>query len=270
MGGKTEERLSWKEPMHSLEVELEREYGLSPVQARALVRRVGEILEGWIAGGSGARGPGQVSYSAVAVGEKAGKPVRYCLTVPVTLSLVQGEDIGVLRREGTPGLREVRLGRICEEAYRQGGVLSHEDLSLLLGVDVSTVRRLVAGCAARGLRPPTRGLVEDIGPTVSHKERVVALYFAGHLPQGIAVRTGHSLGSVERYLGDFARVAYLLRQGSAQESVVRATGLSRRVVSEYSCLWERHDTLSNAMVMERLIGRFGGAGAEVEEGGRHG
>ena len=34
MGGKPKERLLWKEPLHSLGVELEQEYGLSPVQGK--------------------------------------------------------------------------------------------------------------------------------------------------------------------------------------------------------------------------------------------
>ncbi len=36
MGGKTEGRLYWKEPLHSLEVELERDFGLSAIASRAL------------------------------------------------------------------------------------------------------------------------------------------------------------------------------------------------------------------------------------------
>ena len=54
MGGNTEERLRWKEPLHSFEVELQGEFGLSPVASRALIRR--QIApqqlppRGWIAG----------------------------------------------------------------------------------------------------------------------------------------------------------------------------------------------------------------------------
>jgi len=238
-------------------VELEREYGLSPVQGKALVRRIGEILDSYVDGEPGARMPGQVSYSAVAVGEPAGKPLRYCLTVPVALTLLHAEDARVQEAEGSPALRQARLVRMCAEAYGQGGVLSHEDLSLLLGVDSSTVRRMVAASTVAGCRPPTRGSVEDIGPTLSHKERVVALYFAGHLAEGIASRVGHSLGSVERYLSDFARVAHLHEQGSPVEAVVRVTGLTPRLVTSYLGLLARYDEPGHRPVLRQLLTRFG-------------
>lgn len=267
MGGKPKERLSWKEPLHSLGVELERDYGLSPVQGKALVRRIGEILDSYVDGEAGARMPGQVSYSAVALGEPAGKPLRYCLTVPVTLTMLHAEDARVQEEDGSPALRQARLVRMCEEAYRQGGAVSHEDLSLLLAVDPSTVRRMVAASAGAGLRPPTRGSVEDIGPTLSHKEQVVALYFAGHLPQGIASRVGHSLGSVERYLADFARVAHLHEKGIPVEGVVRVTALTPRLVTSYLGLLARYNEPAHRPVLTQLLSRFGPLeGEEVGHG----
>jgi len=41
MGGTPEDRLRWKEPLHSFEIELQGEFGLSP----ALVRRYREWLQ---------------------------------------------------------------------------------------------------------------------------------------------------------------------------------------------------------------------------------
>ena len=168
MGGKPEDRLRWKETLHSLGFELERDFGLSKVASRALVQRIGEFLDTYISDEAGTRGHGQVYYPAVVVGEPAGKPIRYCLTAPVSLTLIHPSDAEVLHSEGSPALRRARLARVCAEAYRQRAVLSHEDLSLLLAVDLSTIRRLVKQCAEEGDRPPTRGLIQDIGPTISH------------------------------------------------------------------------------------------------------
>ena len=265
MGGDVVDRLGWKEPLHSLEVELQAEYGLSPVASRALIRRIEELLEGYRSAGSGSRGPGQITYAAVAIGERAGKPLRYCLTVPVSLTVVHEADGEVLHGQGSPALRRSRLARMSGEAYRQGGVLSHEDLSLLLAVDLSTVRRLAQGCAEDGERVPTRGVVEDIGPSVSHKEQVLRLYFAGLLPGRIAARTGHSLGSVERYLGDFARVVQLERGGVPAEGIARITGLTRRLVASYLELAGRYDQPSHQAVFVRLLRRF--AAPELVDGG---
>jgi len=256
MGGDVIDRLGWKETFHSLEVELQAEYGLSPVASRALIRRIGEVLDSYRAAGEGARAPGQITYPAVAVGERAGKPVRYCLTVPVSLSVLHESDAEVLHEVGSPALRRARLARMSAEAYRQGAALSHEDLSLLLAVDVSTVRRLARGCAEEGAQVPTRGVIEDIGPSVSHKERVIRLFFRGLLPARIAARTGHSLGSVERYLSDFARVVHLQRDGMAEEAIARITALTPKLVTTYLELARRHDQPSHQAVFDRLLRRF--------------
>jgi len=256
MGGNASERLSWKEPLHSLSVELQTDFGLSSVSSKALILRIGEFLETFVNGDPETRQHGQIFYSAVAIGEKAGKPLRYCLTVPTKLTLLHPEDPGILQETGSPALRRARLSRLCAEAVRQGAVLSHEDLSLLLGVEISTVRRMVRSCADEGQRPPTRGLVDDIGPTVSHKEQAIALYFRGLLPSQIAARTGHSLGSVERYLSDFARVAELDRRGLAVEVIVRLTGLSSPLVKRYLTLVKARDNWANKLLFHRLLRRF--------------
>jgi len=258
MGGKAEERLRWKNPLHSLEVELRGEFGLSPVCCRALVRRLEEFLDAHVDGHPGSREPGQISYPAVALGERAGKPVRYCRTVPVTLTWLHPGDAAAMHGSGSPVLRQLRLSRLCSEAYRQGAVLSHEDLSLLLGVELSTVRRLARACADDGEQPQTRGLVEDIGRTTSHKEQVLRLYFRGLLPARIAARTGHSLGSVERYLSDFARVAELtVRRGLPLAATVRITGMSPSLVRRYAELLGEFDRPEHRAVLDRLLHRFG-------------
>lgn len=266
MGGSAAERLQWKEPLHSLEVELQQDYGLSLISSRALVRRLGEFLDSFVDGRDGFRQPGQVSYTAVTLGERAGKPLRYCLTVPVSLTLLHPSDTDVLHEQGSPALRRVRLARLCSEARRQGAALSHEDLTLLLGVEESTVRRMVRDCAEDGERPPTRGLEADIGPTTSHKDQVLRLYFRGLLPERIAARTGHSLGSVERYLADFARVLELRRQRVGSEATARITGMSPSLVRRYLQLADELDHPGHESVIERLLCRFGPVEGEVGHG----
>ena len=262
LGGRADERLRWKEPLHSLEVELQRDYGLSVIASRALHRRIEEFLDTYVGTD---QTYGQIRYPAVVIGEKAGKPLKYCLTVPVRLTVLHAADAEVLHGSGSPALRRARLARLASEAHRQGAVLSHEDLSLLLAVDLSTVRRMVAECAAEGLRPPTRGSIDDIGPTVSHKEVVLRLYFCGLLPQRIAARTGHGLGSVERYLMDFARVAELVRRGVGQPGAVRILGMSPALVGRYIELLKEHDRPEHRPVFDRLLRRFGPIEADADE-----
>jgi len=184
MAGDADERLSWKEPIHSLQVELQQDFGLSLVESKALIRRLEEFIDTYFGVSGGPRTAGQICYTAVAIGERAGKPIRYCLTVPVHLTLLHEADASVLVNDGSPALRSVRLGRLCSEAFEQGAALSHEDLALLLGVEKSTVRRMIKASADGGFRPPTRGLVQDIGPTVSHKVQVLRAVrgSGGHRP----------------------------------------------------------------------------------------
>jgi len=67
------------------------------------------------------------------------------------------------------------LVRLFEEAHCQGGLLSQTDLSEILIVDKSTVKRIVKRIKARGDNIPTRGEIKDIGPGISHKARIIEL-----------------------------------------------------------------------------------------------
>jgi hypothetical protein len=60
---------------------------------------------------------------------------------------------------------------------------------------------------------PTRGRMADMGSTLSHAEKIVALYMDGYTETEIKSRTGHSYDSIERYLFDFSRVICLTERG---------------------------------------------------------
>jgi hypothetical protein len=106
MGGDINERLFWKEPLKSLETELQEEYGLTPIASRALVNRISGFIIEQFATGTTARGPGQIQYPAVAIGEPAGKPIRYCLRVNVRLTFLHPDDRDILRHSGAVEFRK--------------------------------------------------------------------------------------------------------------------------------------------------------------------
>lgn len=256
MGGDRGARHRCKEHLYSLEQELRHDYGLSVIESRALVQRYVQLLDEVQEDEGVGRGPGQVRVVAVAAGQPAGRPLSQCVTLPVLVTLVSPSDAEMQRTDGSRGLRQARLVRMTHEARGQGGLLSYEDLSLLLAVDVSTVRRSVRRCRAQGLQVPTRGWVSDIGPGITHKARVIELYFRGLQPARIASYTAHALSSVERYLGDFARVVELHERGYAQPSIIRITALSPRTVREYLALFESYSTPAHRPVLEVLRQRF--------------
>lgn len=256
MGGDRGVRHRCKEYLYSLEQELRSDYGLSVIESRALVQRVAEFLEQVNEDDRGGRGPGQVRIVAVAEGQPAGRPLTQCVTVPVLVTLVTPADADLQQAQGSRALRMARLYRVTQEARRQGGLLSYEDLALLLAMDMSTVRRLVASCRGEGLEVPTRGWVADIGPGSTHKARVIELYFRGLQPAQIGSFTAHALSSVERYLGDFGRVVELVERGYPQPAIVRITALSPRTIRDYLTLLERYSAPVHRPVLDVLRQRF--------------
>lgn len=256
MGGDRGVRHRCKEHLYSLEQELRHDYGLSVIESRALVQRYVQLLDEVQEDEGGGRGPGQLRVVAVAAGQPAGRPLAQCVTLPVLVTLVAPSDAEVQHTDGSRGLRQARLVRMTHEAWDQGGLLSYEDLSLLLAVDVTTVRRLVSRCRAQGLQVPTRGWVSDIGPGITHKARVIELYFRGLQPGRIASYTAHALSSVERYLGDFARVVELFERDYPPPSIIRITALSPRTVREYLALFEQYSGPAHRPMLEVLRQRF--------------
>ena len=107
------------------------------------------------------------------------------------ISLIDVEkDREVLRQHGAVAMRRAKLMRIAEEAREQGGVLTQEDLGVLLGCDERTIRRDITVLHVQGIHVPTRGYVQDIGPTLSHKGLAIRHWLEGKEP--VAVTTALS------------------------------------------------------------------------------
>jgi hypothetical protein len=101
-------------------------------------------------------------------------------------------------------IRQRRMKRITVEAKDQGGLLSQEDLAMLLIMcDVKTIQRDVAALRQKRVE---RGQQKDIGPGVTHRGWVVRLWLEGQEPVQIARATNHSIGAVENYLQKYQRV----------------------------------------------------------------
>jgi len=221
MGGDFFIRLCSKDHFKLLQTELQEDYGFSRIASRAVVQRIVLFLEELHDVGSDFRHPGQIVYSAVMNNEPAGKPITCCKLQSVRLSLISPDDKKVLVQSGAVALRRYRISRLAQEAYRQGALLSQEDLRYLLSLDISTIRSLSRQCRQRGMRVSTRGYIADIGSGISHKEQAIEYYFKGFGPERIASIIGHSMSSVERYLEDFARVIELLGRGMEPEQIQR-------------------------------------------------
>ena len=175
-------------------------------------------------------------YEAVSFEEPSGKPLSDCRRVPVTLTLNNENDLKVLREEGLAALKKMRIERLTNETKDQGGLLSHEDLCILLTISPATVKRDITKLRKKGFSIPTRGYIKDIGPGVSHKRRIVELYLKGYQFTEIERKTGHSEESIRRYLDGFSHAALLTEKGVDLEKTRQITSLAERLILEYQDL----------------------------------
>jgi len=142
------------------------------------------------------------------------------------------------------------LERLCTQSYEQGVALSLPDLAHLLGISTDAVQNTMKKHEQVIL--PTRGRVADMGSTLSHAEKIIALYMDGYTETEIKRRTGHSYDSIERYLWDFSRVICVTERGMPLPAIRQALGMSRRVVTKYLNLYARFNHPDFAFRMARV------------------
>ena len=177
---------------------------------------------------------GQLKHQCVS----AKAPLKNYSIVSVILTLFDDKDMKDLPNDGYKSrqriIRQRRMKRITVEAKDQGGLLSQEDLAMLLMCDVKTIQRDVAALRQKGIALPTRGQQKDIGPGVTHREWVVRLWLEGQEPVQIARATNHSIGAVENYLQKYQRVAYLVRKHFTTHEIALTVGISFKAAEVFA------------------------------------
>ena len=190
-------------------------------------------------------------YHAISAKEGPGKSIDNLKIVPVTLTVSHPDDAAVLKEQGVPGLRKHKLLRFANEAYDQGGLLIQEDLALLLTTSIRTIQRDMQEMRRQGIVVLTRGEIQDIGPTVSHKTQIIELYLKGpslthkkviieKFLQGIPTpdisrMTQHTEEACDRYIKAFKKVRMLHGKMKPIE-IAQIIGMSERLVNEYVAL----------------------------------
>jgi len=243
-------RLAEKTTLHSIQVELQAGYSLSPVEAQALARRVQQLVDEQT---GLARAQGQITYQAIGVDEPPGKPLKQCQKVPVHLTVVAEEDGQVWAREGAEALRRLRVHRLTYEALMQGGALSQEDSACILGVSRKTIQR-ISGFFRREEQPlPSRGEVQDMGRGVSHKIPVIRKYVQDLSLSHISLVLGkHGISSMARYLRHFALVMILEDRGLNPAQMQSVIGISEHLIGQYRELYAELNVPEHARTLERL------------------
>lgn len=183
---------------------------------------------------------GQITFPAASASESPGKSVKELTSVPVHLTLHDRNDLQILTTDGISGLRKKKILRLASEARDQNGLLTQEDLAVLLCSSRRTIRRDIKALKEMNINVPTRGTIQDIGPGVSHKTKIVKMWLDGYEYTDIERRTGHSGTSVQRYLSGFSKVVrFHLRDYYSQE-IRELTDMSERLVKEYLTLYEEY------------------------------
>ena len=245
-------RLISKSTLHTIQVELQQGYNLSPVEAHVLARRVQELVDEQ----SGlARQPGQITYQAIAIDEPPGKPLSLCRRMPVHLTLSADDDAEVWAKEGPVALRQLRVHRLVYEALMQGGALSQEDLACVLGVSSKTIKRIFAFYREQDHRLPSRGEIQDMGRGVSHKVPIIRKYVQDLSLSWISLELGrHGIASMTRYLRHFALVMVLEDRGLTVDQMQSVIGISRKLIEQYRALYAELNLPEYARVLGRLRG----------------
>lgn len=193
--------------------------------------------------------PGRLQlYQTMVIGVDKGEKFGYGTSIAdvklksAIVSLITPEEILELA-EGT-ALRELQprmVARIIKEAYAQGTVLSFDIVGLLFGlspVTISTwVKRYYASYPDEVL--PHAGVIFDLGRTVSHKDRVLMLYYQGLLTQEIARRTNHNPPQVDKYINDHQRIVTAHEAEHSFDEICLLTGLSPSLVREHLNWYQR-------------------------------
>jgi uncharacterized protein YerC len=181
---------------------------------------------------------GQIVFHAALASEVPGKRISEIKTIAVHLTFHDRTDVKVLSEEGTSGLRKHKVIRMANEALDQGGLLTQEDLAVLLCSSRRTIRRDIKELKQQGIDVPTRGTLQDIGPGVTHKSRIVKMWLEGYEYTDIERKTGHSGFSVQRYVSGFSKAVRFYRRGYSLPEIRELTDMSERLAQEYLELYE--------------------------------
>jgi hypothetical protein len=181
---------------------------------------------------------GQILWAAVSVNDPPRQRQKIADTdlVPVLLELSTAEDVNHRIERLTTSQRLLRKAlRLCQQAHKQGGLLSNCDLAELLSTDDCRIAALLTEHERKtNTLVPRRATLHDVGTGLTHK-RIICWkrYAEGKEPHIVARETYHTLEAVDRYLGQYDRVRHCRLQGLTPEQTAHTLACGLRLVQEY-------------------------------------
>jgi len=179
---------------------------------------------------------GQIMWFGVKIPEKPnyGKNSKNTPLTPVVLTLISKEDIE-MKNAGCSGkeIKEAKIVRLFKEAYKQGTLITHDDVAFLLHTTIITISRYVRDYMKRtGEVLPTRGIIHDIGCAITHKKIILKLYKNGYQTPDISRMTNHTEQACDRYIKAYKKVEKLSKTMNSDE-IAQVLEMSRSLVEEY-------------------------------------
>jgi hypothetical protein len=149
------------------------------------------------------------------------------------------------------------MARLVKSAAEQGGLLTGAELAVLMNRTLTKVHDYIRTYEQEtGEALPLKGYVLDMGSSPTHKGIICRKLEEGMSPPDIARATGHTLGSVDNYLGTYERIKVLLRKGFDVGTICQVTGKAARTVAQYLVVVEAfHPDLLNREHREWMAAR---------------
>ena len=164
--------------------------------------------------------------------------------MPVRLPVHTEEAKERWRSDEPVGRRRARVAvHIADAAVEQGAVMTVDSLAELLHVSPSTLGKDLRQLAVEvHVTAATKGLLEDAGPTLTHKDWIVGLDQCGLTGEEISWLTRHAPASRDRYIESYRRAEALMQlHGAIPDAahLARILRLRPHVAAQYVELLER-------------------------------
>jgi hypothetical protein len=208
--------------------------------AQLVATKLGELHDRLYAH-AGRLAPGQTILlvdSAASAPKYAGQRCDQRPLVPVVLSPWTDDKRELLLSDRPLSEKRASVAdALAREAQAQGGTMTISILAMLLGTSQSTLAAALATLRCHQDEPtPIKGITEDAGATLTHKDLICDLHDQGRTPPEISHVTCHSPESRDRYLKTNLRVETLtrvLRHIPDEVRAARFLGIQKSVVKQY-------------------------------------
>jgi len=214
------------------------------------------------------RKDGEIIYYAVSQDTISGTPLSNSEMVPIKLTIFSSDDTSPDSPYHTNTRKWNKAQRYAIQAQSQKATLSQYDLAFLLGVSISVVKNLMKkhidsdsdsendNDNGKLIPIPTRGNMHDIGPGISHAQKIIKLYLEGHTETEIKFKTAHSYESIENYLRKFTKVVGLTDMGLNLNQIRMSAKMTYNLAAKFREIYEKYNTEEYGWIMAKIRNNF--------------